>query len=90
MERVAPCAQRERVERPRRIHPLATSPSCAVEALHLFSPAALFFRSGLLGHGQAVERLVTPQPVPSLAHIQIRTVAAAEYHSVAFGSVVGV
>ena len=40
-------------------------------------------RPGLLGHGDVVERLEIPTPVPSLARVQIRSVAAAEYHSIA-------
>ena len=39
--------------------------------------------SGLLGHGESIERLETPRPVPALVGIRVRTVAAAEYHSVA-------
>ena len=40
-------------------------------------------RPGLLGHGAAVEHLDVPRPVPSLLHMRIRTLAAAEFHSLA-------
>ncbi len=40
-------------------------------------------RPGLLGHGAHVVRLDSPRPIPSLLHVRIRTLAAAEYHSVA-------
>ena len=40
-------------------------------------------RPGLLGHGEATERLEVPRPVAALASVRVRTVAAAEYHSLA-------
>lgn len=40
-------------------------------------------RPGLLGHGELIQRLATPTPIPALAAVRIRSVAAAEYHSVA-------
>lgn len=40
-------------------------------------------RPGLLGHGELVERLEVPTPIPALLGVGIRTVACAEYHTIA-------
>ena len=40
-------------------------------------------RPGLLGHGTSVEVIETPRAVPGLLGVRVRTIAAAEYHSLA-------